>query len=152
MVWFGTLFPVFQGNEGKAHILSLTAEAEALHGDDVFDFRLLFDDGFHFFDFFDGALGGGASGQLDAGDDKALVFVGEEVGRQAGVDVHRASGNGEVHHKHRVADADEFGDGRFIGVGRHFDEAVKPAKEAAFFVVVVAYRFQEGGAECGGER
>ena len=132
--------------------MSLTAEAEALDGDDVFDFRLLFDDGFHLLDFFDGALGGGAGGQLDAGDDVALVFVGQEVGRQAVVDVHRAGGDGEVHHEHRIADADEFGDGRFIGVGRHFDEAVKPAKEAAFFVVVVAYRFQEGGAECGGER
>ena len=141
------LFPVFQGNERNAHVLSLTAEAEALHGDDVFDFRLLFDDGFHLFDFFDGALGGRAGGQLDAGDDEALVFVRQEVAWQAVVDIDRAGGDGEIDDEHRIADADTFGDGRFIGVGSDFDEAVEPAEEAAFFVVVVAYRFQDGGAE-----
>ena len=151
LVRLGTLFPVFQGDEGESHVLSLTAEAEALDGDDVFDFRLLFQEGFHLLDFFDGALGGGACGQLDAGDDKALVFVGEEVGRQAAVDVHRTGGDGEVHHKHRIADADEFGDGGFVGMGEEFDHAVEPAEEAAFFVVVVAYRFEQGGAERGGE-
>ena len=37
-------------------------------------------------------------------------------------------------------------------MGEEFDHAVEPAEEAAFFVVVVAYRFEDGGAECGGER
>ena len=127
------------------------AEAEALHSKHVLDFRNAFGDGFHLFELLDGALGGGAGRQLQAGDDEALVFVREERSGQAQEEESGADANAQIDDKHQVADTDALGHGRFIGMGGSFDCAVEPAEETAFFVVIITHGFEHGGAEGRGE-
>ena len=146
------LVPRLELDEGQARVLSATGKAETGHREDRLHRVLLV---FHkvLFDRVDDlqrALLRGTGRQLDQGEQGALVFVGQETGRNFGKAVAHKS------HQHRIArhvdpaTAQHVAHHALVALAATVKHAVEPAKEAGVGQrMALGHGLEQGGAQGG---
>ena len=142
------LTPVLERHKREPGVLSLAREAEAHHRHHALDFRLLEHEVFDLFHHGLRALQRGAWRQLDVDQQTALVFVGQERGRQAHIQNAYRSDQRHIHHHHPATPAQQLGHPALIALGAARKAPVEPAKESGFGMGMSCHhRLEQRGAQ-----
>ena len=135
----GTFVPVFEHGKTHRHVLTVTREAEARNGNDVFNFRNAFCQLRYLRQRRIGTLFGRTRRQLHADHDEALVFGRQERSRQAHKQEYADNRQSNVNNHHAQSFAQDFGDPAFVAVRPVVEFFVKPTEET-FFLFVMPFR------------
>ena len=149
------LVPVLHAHEPERHVLALSGEAEAGHGDELLDrLGLVFEEmALDLAHDLPGALARGACGQHHLGDEDALVLVRQEGGGQAGIGQAQADDEHEIDHEEQLAPAQDALYTLDITAGAAVEAAVEPAEEAASLALMSGLEQgrRQGGAQGQGD-
>ena len=143
-----TFVEVLQGHKGNSRVQTTTVKTEALHGNDVFDLRLLFEVVLDLGNRFNRTVGCRTGRQLDVGNHVALIFLRQERGWHAHVQKAQNQHHDQVDEHHPTATTQGLANKAFVAVGGTRKDTVEPAKEATLgFVMALGDRFQQGRAQ-----
>ena len=149
-----TLAPVLEAHEGHSHVLAVAREAEPENAHQTVDgFLFLFEEvAFDPLQHLGGLFLRRAGGQLDLGEQHALVLIGQEARGQGLEHEDQAADKHQVDDHETARAPDDVGHAGLVAQRGAVEPAVEPAEEAVLRMhVIPADGFQHRGAEGRGQ-